>query len=435
MPTRNLILFEDEGAGRFEPVALTRSVASLRSGVWTHRERWEHLLPGRPLGLVARGYLADIEGASGGWAFVNDPPPAADSTFVSAALGHPTTEGLEAVRDLEPGCALLSEGRLVAARATGVAALCLSGLLVDVAGDGPWPAPGAPDWPRQLAELGLRPTDVSARLHTGLVELMATNGATIDADFENFGDLLPAPDAGAFPGVHILGGERIRLAEGVRLEPGVVLDAREGAILLGSGTSIGANSVLVGPVVTGPDCLVRPLSRVTGGVTLGPVCRVGGEVDSTIVQGWSNKQHDGFLGHSYVGSWVNLGAATDTSDLKNDYGPVRIMLGGERVDTGNAHVGSLIGDHSKTGIHTQLNTGTVIGVSSNVFGAGVPVSEVPSFSWGGGRDWQEYRLEKAIRVARTVTSRRGIDFLGADERVFERIHEDSTERRRICHAR
>jgi UDP-N-acetylglucosamine diphosphorylase/glucosamine-1-phosphate N-acetyltransferase len=174
---------------------------------------------------------------------------------------------------------------------------------------------------------------------------------------------------------------------------------------------------------------LKPGTRLLDGVSLGPVCKVGGEVDASIVQGWSNKQHDGFLGHSYVGCWVNLGAATDTSDLKNDYGLVRLTIAGEVRDTGSRHVGSLIGDHAKTAIHTRLNTGTVIGVSANVFCVGFPDRETPSFTWGGGADRQEYRLGKAVRVAAEVTARRGVVFAPADEGLFARLHQETEERR------
>jgi len=220
------------------------------------------------------------------------------------------------------------------------------------------------------------------------------------------------------------------VADGARIDPGVVLDAREGPILIGAGAEIHANSVIAGPVVMARDCLVKPLSRVYGGVSLGPVSRMGGEVYATVVQGFSNKQHDGFLGHSYLGSWVNLGAATDTSDLRNDYGNVKLELAGGIVDTGRRSVGSLIGDHSKTAIHTRLNTGTVIGVSCNVFAAGIPPRAVPSFSWGGAGAWQEYRLDKALSVAAIVASRREIAFTEADRALFARIHADTAAARR-----
>jgi len=427
---KTLVLFEDDRAGWFEPVALTRSVASLRCGLWTHRERWGRLFPDRALHVGCRAYLAASEAASGDWAGVNEERPGEDVLFVAAALGRPERGTLAAVRELPPGEALLAEGRLLAVRAASDTAARVAGELRGIVGAGPIPGPSFVDWPRRLAELGVRARDArEPRFPATLVDLMAAAGNVARADCADTAPELPPPDPAAFPGAHLLAPERIRLGEGVRIDPGVVLDAREGPVFLGAGTRVLANSVLQGPVVAGRDCVFKPLTRALDGVCLGPVCRIGGEVDATVVQGWSNKQHDGFLGHSYLGSWVNLGAATDTSDLKNDYGFVRMTIAGEEIDTRSRHVGSLIGDHSKTAIHTRLNTGTVVGVSANVFGAGFPGREIPSFTWGSGPELREYRLEKAVRVAAVVTARRDVAFGDHGAALFAALHRATADRR------
>jgi UDP-N-acetylglucosamine diphosphorylase/glucosamine-1-phosphate N-acetyltransferase len=361
---------------------------------------------------------------------VNPEEPKGDVLFVAAALGPPGRATLAEIRDLPPRSGLVSGGSLVAARAEGAAAGRIAGRLLDLAGKDPYPRPGSPDWARLLEEAGVRARDArDARIPATLVDLMARAGDAIRADFEEVAGSLPPVVAGAFPGAHLLEPGRIRLGQGVRIDPGVVLDAREGPIVLGDRTRVMANTVIQGPVCAGPDCLFKPLTRAMDGVCLGPVCRVGGEIDATILQGFSNKQHDGFLGHSYVGSWVNLGAATDTSDLRNDYGLVRVTIAGEEVDTGSRHVGSLVGDHSKTAIHTRLNTGTVIGVSANVFGSDFPPREIPSFTWGGGPEMREYRLEKAIEVASIVTARRDVVFGPHGEALFGALHRATAERR------
>jgi UDP-N-acetylglucosamine diphosphorylase/glucosamine-1-phosphate N-acetyltransferase len=427
---RTLVLFEDDRAARFEPVALTRSVAGLRSGLWTHRERWARLLPDRTLAVVCRGVLADCERASGDWASVNPERREGDVLFVAAALGRPAGATLAEIRDLPEGAGLVAGGRLVAARAEGGAAARIAGRLREIAGRGPFPEASFADWARLLEESKVRPRDArDPRIPATLVDLMAAASDAIRADFDELARSGPAPSPTAFPGAHFLEPARIRLGTGVRIDPGVVLDAREGPIVLGDRTRVMANTVIQGPVCSGPDCLFKPLTRAMDGVCLGPVCRVGGELDATIVQGFSNKQHDGFLGHSYVGSWVNLGAATDTSDLKNDYGFVRVTIAGEELDTGSRHVGSLVGDHSKTAIHTRLNTGTVIGVSANVFGAGFPPKEIPSFTWGGGAETHEYRLEKAVQVASIVTARRDVVFGAHGEALFAALHRATADRR------
>lgn len=430
-----LILFEDEGAGRFEPVALTRSVARLRLGLWTHRERWARIFSDRSAIALVRDCLARVEEGSGGWAAVNGAPDD-DLLFVAAAAGRPSAETEAAVRGLGPGEAVLSGGRLLGARAGGEAAAALAGLLREAAGSEPLPGGAGPDWARSLEDAGFKVSDgpEDARTET-LLDLVETNADALREDFALAAAGSAPPDPAAFPGTHLIAPERMRFGAGVRIDPGSVLDAREGPIALGDGTHVSAGCILVGPLGAGRECVLKPAARVGSGVSLGPVCRIGGEVHTTIVQGWSNKQHDGFLGHSYLGCWVNLGAATDTSDLKNDYGAVTITLAGEPFATGRTGVGSLIGDHTKTAIHTRLNTGSVLGVSANVFAPDFPDRETPSFTWGGGPVREEYRLAKAVRVAATVTSRRGVELGPAEEALFARLHRATEERRRLWQGR
>jgi UDP-N-acetylglucosamine diphosphorylase/glucosamine-1-phosphate N-acetyltransferase len=153
------------------------------------------------------------------------------------------------------------------------------------------------------------------------------------------------------------------------------------------------------------------------------MCKVGGEVEESVIHSYSNKQHDGFLGHAYLGMWVNLGADTNNSDLKNNYGNVKVVINGRLVDSGSMFVGLTMGDHSKSGINTMFNTGTVVGVSSNVFGAGFPPKFVPSFSWGGSDGQETYELEKSLAVARRVMARRKVTLSAAEESLFRTVFE------------
>ncbi len=422
-----LALFEDDQAGWFEPLALTRSVAQLRLGAWTHRERWERRFPDRSLALVCRAAVADAEREGGDWEAVNQ-LPAADVLFVAAALGRPEPAVTEAIRALAPGRALVSEDRLVAARTAGDASARLADALRDAAGSGFGPHPSA-DPGRLLAAGGLKAEEIAASWPRTLVDLIGRNRAALAADLPEYDRMIRRPDEDSFDGVHFVAPDHIRLGEGVRLDPGVVLDASEGPILVGPRTRIMANSVVTGPVALGAECRLKPLTRLEAS-SIGPVVRLGGEVDGSIVLGWSNKQHDGFLGHSYLGAWVNLGAATDTSDLKNDYGPVRLTLAGESFDSGERHVGSLIGDHTKTAIHTRLNTGSVLGVACNLLGADFSPKAVPSFCWGGDGRWSEYRLDKALSVARVVATRRGRVLGDAEAKLLEQVHAASAALRR-----
>ncbi len=178
----------------------------------------------------------------------------------------------------------------------------------------------------------------------------------------------------------------VRIEEGVEIEPCAVLDARQGPIYIGRGTIVRAGATLKGPL------------------SIGPGCRVGGEVVHSIFHGYSNKAHYGFIGHSYIGEWVNLGAGTTNSNLKNNYGTVKVIVNGREVDTGQQFMGCFVGDFAKTGIGTLITTGAVIGVGANVFGGGVTPKFVPSFSWGaeGRYDW-----DKFLGAAEAMRQRRG----------------------------
>jgi UDP-N-acetylglucosamine diphosphorylase/glucosamine-1-phosphate N-acetyltransferase len=220
-------------------------------------------------------------------------------------------------------------------------------------------------------------------------------------------------------GVHLLNADEIHIASGAVIKPGVVLDADEGPVYIDTGAEIQANAVIMGPAYVGPHSIVRPGALLRGGVTIGPVCKVGGEIDATIFQGYSNKQHYGFLGHSLVGEWVNLGAGTVTSDLKNTYGAIRVYINGVGVESGQHFIGSIIGDHSKTGIGTILPTGCVIGIASNVFRQSAVPKFVPSFAWLTEAEMTNYRIEKAISIARIVMARRDIHLSDAEVRLLK----------------
>jgi UDP-N-acetylglucosamine diphosphorylase/glucosamine-1-phosphate N-acetyltransferase len=235
-------------------------------------------------------------------------------------------------------------------------------------------------------------------------------GASFQPAADLAGDLQPA-------GVHLLGPESIWLAEGARIEPGAVIDGGAGPVVIDRDARIGAISYLEGPLYVGPGALIRPGARIHGQTSLGAVTKVAGEVAESILADYVNKQHDGFLGHAILGSWVNLGAGTTCSDLKNNYGTVRVDLGSGPVDSGQQFVGLLMGEHSKTAIGTQFNTGTCVGFACNVFGVGFPPKLLPNFSWGcDGR--QAHDVERALATARIVMNRRGMALTAAHERLF-----------------
>jgi UDP-N-acetylglucosamine diphosphorylase/glucosamine-1-phosphate N-acetyltransferase len=215
-----------------------------------------------------------------------------------------------------------------------------------------------------------------------------------------------AADASALAGVHVLGGHPVLVGEGAAVEAGVVIDAREGPVHIGAGTRVQGPARIAGPLHVGAGSVV--FGGAVGHSSIGPMCKVRGEIDTSVLCGYCNKAHDGYLGHALLGAWVNLGALTTNSDLKNNYSPVRVRLRDAEVDSGLLKVGSFLGDHVKTGIGTLLNTGAVVGAGSNLFGGRMPPKYVPPFSWGTGDDLVEFRLEKFFEVAEAAMKRRNV---------------------------
>jgi UDP-N-acetylglucosamine diphosphorylase/glucosamine-1-phosphate N-acetyltransferase len=269
--------------------------------------------------------------------------------------------------------------------------------------------------------------DLDARMITYPWDLVRLNGEEIDRDFARLGGA--AIEADIPEGVHLVNQEAIRLGRGVSLGPGVVIDASRGPVLMEEDAEVMANASLAGPLSIGRGSIIKMGARIYGETTIGPVCKVGGEVGESIIHGYSNKQHGGFVGHSYLGEWVNIGAGTDTSDMKNNYSTVRLSVGGESVDSGEAFVGLFMGDHSKCGIGTTFNTGSIAGACCNIFGAGFPPKYIPSFSWGGSSGFSEHDLEKAIETARTAMARRDRKLDSAGENILREVFEITREER------
>jgi UDP-N-acetylglucosamine diphosphorylase/glucosamine-1-phosphate N-acetyltransferase len=258
-----------------------------------------------------------------------------------------------------------------------------------------------------------------------LWDLINLNGQQITNDFNYFVNKLKRVNNvdQLEPSVNLINKEKIFIGDNVVVKPGVVLDASGGSIYIDNDSVIYPNAVLEGPLYVGESSKVKSGATIYENVTISRVCKVGGEVEQTIFMPYSNKQHSGFIGHAYIGSWVNLGADTNCSDLKNNYSKVRIKLRDKEVDSGSQFLGLMIGDHSKSAINTMFNTGSVIGFSSNIFGSGFPEKYVPSFTWGGAEKLIEYELPKAIETAKVVLSRRKINFELEEQKLFEKIFE------------
>jgi UDP-N-acetylglucosamine diphosphorylase/glucosamine-1-phosphate N-acetyltransferase len=259
-------------------------------------------------------------------------------------------------------------------------------------------------------------------LYQNTADIILDNARLIDFDFQQF-----FHDADNFmetePGVTILNPYNVWIGEDVVLKPGVVIDASHGPVVVDEKAEVMSHTVIIGPAYIGKETKMKIGTKIYGGTSIGPVCKIGGEIEGSIIQAFSNKQHDGFLGHAYVGEWVNIGAGTNNSDLKNNYKPVAIYSYKEKgkIQTGYQFVGSIIGDHTKIGINCTLNTGVVIGTGCSLWGNGLISEHIPSFSWGESGNPTPYNFDAFIETARMVKQRRKLDISETEINLF-RMH-------------
>lgn len=261
-------------------------------------------------------------------------------------------------------------------------------------------------------------------------DLMNINGSQIKEESEyfinetrnNYVNILPSS-------VHTIKPENIFIGKNAVVKPGVVLDASNGPIIIEEDVEIFPNAVIEGPCFIGKGSKIKSCATIYENVTIGNTCKIGGEVEQSVFMPYSNKQHSGFIGHAYIGSWVNLGADTNNSDLKNNYSTVKATIGGKEIETGLQFLGLMMGDHSKSAINTMFNTGTVVGFSCNIFGAGFPDKYIPSFTWGGAESMTTYDVNKSMQTAKVVMSRRKVEFTKADEEVFKTVFELTSNER------
>lgn len=401
MSSLSLILFDDAVSARWEPFALTRPGGEMVFGTMTLRRRAERVFGARCVAHLGADHLAGFEeGDSPLVRSYADAPTEGDRLFLSARA-----------------VPAWGSGEVWLARRGGSGAVIVGS---DVVG---WFAPdGAPN---PDAEFFREPGRVLDR--TGAVqldgksvgpvwELMSLTPAQIGEDVAG---LFPEASTPRLPaGVHQFGAHPVVVGDGVVIEPGVVFDTSGGPVWLDAGSHVKAFTRMAGPVYLGAGSIV--LGGTVEQSSIGPVCRIRGEFAETVCLGWVNKAHDGHIGHAYLGAWVNLGAETTNSDLKNNYSTVRLWTPDGDTDTGEIKMGCFLGDHVKTGIGLLLNTGTVVGTGSNLYGAAMPPKYVPPFSWGTGDDLTAYRVDKFLEVAERAMSRRNVTLSDGARAQLER---------------
>lgn len=412
-----ICLFEGIYYTRLLPLVYFRPIYDLRCGILTIKEKIQLSYPDVPIALHCRSYLADALAEKSPNNTVNELGKDVKSClFINGRVL--TDEKFAEKIPLKGQDTLYVDGdTIIAARVSGSNLDNLRRVMNDVF---------------TISDFsGLIKKEVEVKYVTYPWDLVAANGDEIKKDFERLVDRSKEMIKGkVYDGVNMVEKDNIFIGEGAKVKPGVVLDAEEGPIYIGKGAKIFPNSVIEGPCFIGEKSQIKVGAKIYENTSIGEVCKVGGEVEESIIHSYSNKQHDGFLGHAYLGSWVNLGADTNNSDLKNNYGSVKVIINDEQVDSGSMFVGLTMGDHSKSSINTMFNTGTVVGVSSNVFGSGFPPKYVPSFSWGGSDAITTYDLERGMDVAKRVMARRNIELTDADERVFRKVFDLTKEERR-----
>lgn len=443
--SRDICIFEDGAFVNFFPLSLAQPVFDLRVGAGTLAERWRDEAAKARVSLICRDYLAECVRLGSPRRSVNEPTQA-DTLFVNARWLCFDSEREGFVARLDADTVAIQDGAVVAARVGRAKAADFANALraqvsdhaVDaacarlksLAGAGASDTDdvcsrGLPaDVARVIAASNLRRVDwTDARLLNFPWEIIEHNAACIRDDAVRVVARGHAKDATIHSGAHIVEPKQVAIGAKVQIRAGAVIDASDGPVLIGELTVVMPNATIVGPVAIGAASIVRAGARVLGCTSIGNVCKVGGEVDEAVFADYSNKQHDGFLGHSYVGSWVNIGAATNNSDLKNNYGTVRMWCAGRVRESNRQFLGLVMGDHAKTGINAVFNTGTVVGFNCNIYSSEMPGAFVPSFSWGHGSEMVPYQLEKAVHTATLAMKRRGVDFTEAHRRLFARVHD------------
>jgi UDP-N-acetylglucosamine diphosphorylase/glucosamine-1-phosphate N-acetyltransferase len=380
----SLYLLEPDPAGAaWAPFAGVRPVSELRAGLWRIRERWE--------GALQRDTTAILGAHVAGFTEFDEPPthspmPIEGPAIIAASWFAPSGAPIESTAPVR---------RLIHAGAT--------------VG---WVVPSGEQWRPADEGPGL---EVDGVLLRGAYDLITALERLLPADCADF---RAAPSAGVPEGAIVLGDPSDVISLRAVVEPGVVFDVRNGPVVIEEGAEVRSGTRLEGPTYVGGG--TRVLGGFVRGSVFGPECRVRGEIVTSVFLGYGNKAHDGFVGHSVVGHWVNLGAGTTTSNLKNTYGPVRLEVAGKRIETGRPNLGTLFGDHAKTAIGTMLATGTVVGAGANVFGAIVPPRYVPAFAWGPAGE--RITEEGFLTVARRVLARRDVAWSEARQESLRRAY-------------
>lgn len=385
----NIILFDEPGLKKsLLPFTFTRPVAGIRLGIFTLAEKWQHAFPGAAVSFLTDNYLVK-----------KFPSVFGDENICINGAVLPDNELIKAIQAAKFDAPVVKNGLLLFVKTR-------SKISVD-----------------ELASLAIHSVEHPAEVAVvkNNWDIFGLNGREIKRDFQwvkenKQGIAIDDPFT------------RVYSPENIFVEPGAkikaaVLNAETGPIYIGKDAEIQEGALVRGPFALCEGSVVNMGAKMRGDNTIGPFSKVGGEISNSVIFGYSNKGHDGFLGNSVVGEWCNLGADTNTSNLKNNYSNVKAWNYKEEKlsDTGLQFCGLMMGDHAKAGINTMFNTGTVVGVSANVFGGSFPPKFIPSFAWGGSEGFSKHEFEKALETASRVMQRRKMELTAADVEVLQYV--------------
>ena len=399
----NYILFDDASRENLLPLTFTRPVGDLRTGILTIREKWEKYLNAKTSSLT-EGYLSKK------YPLIKEK----NNILINGSV-CPNKELIKEINNLKSNQALVYQE-----------AESDYYIAINIVSD-------------EKGEIDISNSELieEIKTHTPHMkinhpwDLFHYNGQAINEDYEL---LTKGRKSEKLSDTNrVIGGKNVFLEKGAKVECAILNDS-EGPIYIGKDAEIMEGSVIRGPFAICENAILKMSAKIYGPTTIGPYSRVGGELNNVVILGYSNKSHDGFLGHSVIGEWCNLGADTNTSNLKNTYDEVKLWNYPKKkfVGTGLQFCGLIMGDHSKCGINTMFNTGTVVGVSTNIFGSGFMRNFIPSFSWGGSSTgYITYEVDKAITVGEEVFKRRNLELSKVDKDILKHLHHITTEYRNI----
>ena len=412
---KNICIFEDSEYQNFLPLVYSRPVYDLRCGIFSLLERIVLQYPDTKIRLYCREYLKKLTNENHPYNVNETNFDDGDCLFINGRLL--TSKPIPISGKEEVG---INDDSIVYARLLRKNCLSINPeIFLDK---------GFINTLKEKFEVKI----VDTELLRYPWDLISNNQEQITTDLTSYNNIQERHlQSKIYEGVHLIKGSHIFVGENTVIKPGCVLDAENGPIYIGNNVNISPNSVIEGPVYIRDNVIIKAVSRIRAGSNIGKACKVGGEISNTIIQDYSNKQHDGFLGDSYIGSWVNLGADTVNSNLTNTYGTVKVQMVDKIIDTGQMFFGMIMGDHTKTAISTRFTTGSNIGFACNILFTSIPPKFIPSFSWCSDNNTMTYDVNRELQVAKRMMERRNKIMTQNEEEVFKTIFDLSEKERKL----